>query len=68
MLVVILDLLCLAIFVYTTAVTGCGVEDHSTSPHPIHPTDVFHPLGFGVCVYVLCLLDLDKLSLSSLAL
>ena len=31
MLVVILDLLCLSIFVYTTAVTGCGVEDHTTS-------------------------------------
>lgn len=55
MLVVILDLLCLAIFVYTTAVTGCGVEDHTTSPHLIHPTDVFHPLGFGVCVCVLWL-------------
>lgn len=56
MLVVILDLLCLAIFVYTTAVTGCGVEDHTTSPHLIHPTDVFHPLGFGVCVCIVACL------------
>ena len=31
MLVVLLDLLCITIFVYTTAVTGCGVEDHTTS-------------------------------------